>query len=160
MKKGKIFSLISLPLIILGIILLFFLDPKIILMSIFSILLLVGYIIYKEKIGQELIVAFILAFALTSYYSYVYASSNIMIGKINLFPLISWTFGLVFLREVYERLNKDKFSIILLIYILGLFIVEYIGYYLLEIRLNSNLPSLLGLGIIHAPTEIRYFIYL
>jgi len=119
---------------------------------------LIAYVIYKEKIGQELIVAFLIAVTLTSYHYYQYTTVNLMFGKLNLFPLISFTFGFVLLREAYERIKgKYKLVIATLIYLLVLFSVEYIGYNFLGIKLDSNYPSLLGLDFMHAPTLMKIF---
>jgi hypothetical protein len=84
-----------------------------------------------------------------------------MIGKINLYPVVSWTFGLVFLREIYERLKvKHKFIKTTLGYIVALIILEYIGYTFLGIRVSSNFPGLWGFDFMHAPLVIKivYFV--
>ncbi|MEK6910485.1 MAG: hypothetical protein AABW82_01815 [Nanoarchaeota archaeon] len=120
--------------------------------------LILSYSIYKEKIGQELIIAFLMALIITSYYVYLYNLGNILIGRINLFPLVAWTFGLVLLREIYERFRvKHKFLIIVSIYWFILLVLEYIGYYTFGIRLNWNYDSLFGLGIIHGPNFLKFF---
>jgi hypothetical protein len=80
-----------------------------------------------------------------------------MVGRINLFPLISWTAFLVIMREIYEKLQKPKFAKICAIYIASLFAVEYVGYWLMNIQLNSNYPSLFYMGIMHAPIGMKLF---
>ncbi len=158
MKKRDKLVYLAVFLIVFSVIASFLIDLKLALMISFSIFLIAGYRIYKEKIGQELIIAFLFALIVTSYYIYEYTTTNISIGRINFFPLISWTFGLVILREIYEKLKiKHKLVISSLIYIICLFILEFIGYYILNIRLKTNLSSLLGLGIIHAPIGIKLF---
>jgi len=158
MKKIEKFIYIAIGLSIIAIIAGFFIDSKTVMMILFALLLLVGYVIYKEKIGQQLVIAFLMAIALTSSYYYEYNSFNLFIGGINLFPLICWTFGLVVLREIYEKVKiKNKFLIVSIIYIIVLFLVEYIGYYLLKIKLNSNFPSLFGIGIIHGSIGLKLF---
>ena len=157
-SKLRIISYMIIILIILAIITSFFIDIKLVIITSSSIILLASYIIYKEKIGQELIVAFLFALIITSYYIYEYTTLNIIMGRINLFPLISWTAGLVLLREIYEKLKlRNKLTAITLIYIFSLFFLEYIGFYILNIKLKTNLPSFLGLGIIHAPLPIQLF---
>lgn len=161
MNKIKRLAYVSIPLVIFAIISCFFIDVKTVIIVLFSLLLLVGYIIYKEKIGQQLVVAFIISIAITSYYFYEYTTLNIMVGSLNLFPLVSWTFGLVLLREIYERLKwKYKFVIITLFYVVVLIIFEYIGYNFLDIQLNSNFPSLWGINAMHSPLilKIIYFV--
>jgi hypothetical protein len=158
MKKIKKLVKYSILLLIFSVFLYFFIDIKEVMIILFSLLLLTSYGIYKEKIGQELIIAFLISIAWCSYYFYEYNTNNFFIGKINIFPLICFTFGLVFLREIYERINgKYKFFKISFIYLLGLFLVEYFGYYLLNIRLITSFPSLLNLGIIHAPFIMKLF---
>ena len=158
MKKIKIFILIELIAVILFPIAVIFFDIKLSLSILFIIILICNYSLYKEKIGQELIIALFMGLIITSYYIYEYKSQNILIGRINLFPLISWTAGLVLLREIYEKIrNKHKFLISSLIYIIALFSIEYIGYYIFNIKLNTDFPSLLRLGVIHAPLGMKLF---
>ena len=158
MRKIKKFSSIAILLVLAAAFAALFIDIKTILIIFLTSLLFVGYVIYKEKIGQELLVAFLFAAFITSYYIYEYTTSNILLGRINLFPLISWTFSLVLLREIYERMrNKHKIILISLFYLFVLFILEYLGFYLAGIRLNSNFPSLFGSGIIHAPLPMQIF---
>jgi hypothetical protein len=91
-----------------------------------------------------------------SFHFYEYTTPNLFIGKINLFPVISWTFGLVLLREIYERLHhKYKLIYLSIAHVITLFLVEYIGYYLLNIQLKTSFTSLLGTGIIHAPLWLK-----
>ncbi|GMQ95080.1 MAG: hypothetical protein BMS9Abin13_190 [Patescibacteria group bacterium] len=120
--------------------------------------LTVAYVRYKEKIGQELVVAFLIAFFWTSYYHYEYIGNNIfLLDKINLYPLVLWTGGLVFLREVYERIAKWKFLSTVLLYWLVVVLIEAIGYYVLNIRLVTQYPDLFNLGIIHIPPVSQIF---
>lgn len=157
-KKIKKFVYIAVLLIIISIIAGFFINIKTVMVISFSLLLVVGYIIYKERIGQQLIIAFLIAIAWTSYYFYEYTTSNLFVGQINLFPLLSWTFGLVLLREIYERMKgKYKFVQVTILYLAVLFIVEYIGYNFGGIQLSSNFPALPILGIIHGPLLMKIF---
>ncbi len=158
MTKRKSIIFLELSAIALSLILAIFLDIKIVFSILLLFLFITNYFIYKEKIGQELVVAILFALIITSYYIYEYSSTNILIGRINLFPLVAWTAGLVILREIYEKLNTShKFLAISLFYITTLFTIEYIGYYIFKIRLNTDFPSLLRLGIIHAPLGMKFF---
>ncbi len=158
MKKTKKLIQWFIPLVIFAVLFSFFIDIKQVIVIFFSLLLLVGYVIYEEKIGQELIIAFLISIAWCSYYFYEYNTTNLIIGKINIFPLTCFAFGLVILREIYEKIKgKHRFIKISFIYLIGLFLVEYIGYYLLNIRLITSFPSLLDLGIIHAPLIMKLF---
>lgn len=158
MKKSKslIYSLIILTIVTLSLI--FFIDVKLVITIASALLLIILYICYKEKIGQEGVIALLFALVITSYYLYEYTTTNILIGRINLFPLLAWTVGLVILREIYEKLKtRHKFLLISLSYISALFLVEYMGFYIFKIQLNTDFPSLLRLGIIHAPLGMKFF---
>lgn len=160
MKKHLRLIYSSIFIFLVSITILLITDIKFGLVIFFLAMLVNAYHIYKEKVGHEIVVAFLFALIITSYYVYEYTTNNIMVGKINLFPLVSWTFGLVLLREIYINLHgskKSNFIKISLLYLLGLFIVEYLGYHLLNIQLNSNYPDLFNLGVIHAPLGMKLF---
>ena len=135
--------------------------------KLFLILLALGVIIllyvrYKKKIGQELIVAFLIALAWTLYYPYEYVGdSEYLIGNsINLYPLTLWTAGLVILREAYEHIQTArwlKFLYITLAYWFVLGLIEAFGYYTLGIRITPSYPSLFGIGILHNPFFAQIF---
>ena len=81
-------------------------------------------------------------------------------GKINLFPLICWSGGLVLLREIYEHIKIKsalKFVLTCLIYWFLLFSLEYFFYNFLGVRLNSNYSGLLGMNFIHGPIGMKAF---
>jgi hypothetical protein len=157
-KKEKRFLSIAFIISLFAVLSSFFLEIKFILIIYFSLILILGHIFYKEKITAELIIAFLIALAWTSYYTYKYTTSNLLIEKINLFPLVCWTFGLVLLREFYERMSgKLKLLRVTILYLIILGFTEFIGYHLLGIRLNSNFPGLLGLDIIHGPLTLKIF---
>lgn len=157
MKEQK-YLYFSIMMIVIAVILAFIIDIKAVLVILFLLLLAGGYITYGNKLGREIVIALLFALVDTAYYIYNYTSNNIMLGSINLFPLVSWTAGLVMLKEVHDRLKiENKFLVVCLGYWIGLFAVEYIGYYLLGIQLNGHNPDLLGMGIIHIPTITKFF---
>lgn len=135
--------------------------------KLFLIILALGTIIvlhvrYKKKIGQELIVAFLIAFAWAAYYPYEYiGNSEYFIGRsINLYPLTLWTTGLVILREAYEKIQTTrwlKFFYITVLYWFALGLTEAFGYYALGIRVTTSYSSFLGLGILHLPRYAQIF---
>ena len=155
-KKLKRFLKIAFPLVILSILAAFFIDIKTSIIGLLFLLLFAAYSIYKEKIGEELIVALIIALSWTSYYFYEYNSGNIFIGDINLFPLVCWTFGLVVLREIYEKIGgTSRFFRIIALYWITLFVIEALGYYILGIHLDSNYSGMFG--VIHGPLIMKIF---
>lgn len=141
---------------------LFFININLVLILFLSFVLVEAYLIWKEKIGQELIIAFFISVFITTYFTYEYQFFNLMIGKINVLTLVCWTAGLVFLREVYERINikRFKFLKICLLYFIFLLIIEYVGYNFLGIRLNSDYPGLFGFNLMHSPVFLRVFYFL
>ncbi len=123
-------------------------------------LLIFAYLEYKDKIGQELVVSFLFSLFIVSYFNYDYFSSNLFIGKLNLFPLIGWSGGLVLLREIYECIKVKplgKFILTCFIYWFLLFFLEYIGYNFGGIRLSSDYPGLLGFNFMHASLLMKSF---
>lgn len=155
---SKIFLYFAIGLFFLAVISSFLIEIKLLLVLFFALLLLASWFFYKEKIGQELIIAFLFGLFITTYYHYEYSVSNLFLGKITLFPLICWTFGLVLMREMYEKIHVNyRFFLVSIVYWAVLFLVEYAGYYLINIRLNSAFSSLFGLGIIHAPIGMKVF---
>jgi len=115
---------------------------------------------YKKGIGQQLIVAFLIAFSWVNFFSdyYIYKETNYAILGINLFPLIAWTVGLVFLREIYEKMkSKDRLLKASIIYIIFILFLEYFGYHFLQIQLNFDFPGLFGFNLMHIPLFGKIF---
>ncbi len=138
----------------------FFIDVKTAMIILFLLILILEYIIQKKKIGKIIIIALFFALFITSYYNYEYTKDNIKIGHINLFPLVAWTMGLVLVKKVYDKTKGNKylkFAKICLTYWIFLFSLEFLGYWIFGIKLNSNFSSLLGLGVIHAQFGMKLF---
>jgi hypothetical protein len=156
-KVGIIVFSLFILLILIGIMSIY-IEIKALLMFVSGFLLMVSYSLYKKRIGQEVVIALLISSIITSYYVYEYSSSNLFIGRINLFPLILWTTGLVALREIYLKIEvKHKWIVFSLLSIASVVLVEYIGYYLFNIRLSWDFPGFFGLGILHAPTFLQFF---
>lgn len=112
---------------------------------------------------KKLLIAFLHALFITvlwtSFTKYEYIGSNYYIlNRINLFPLVLWTIGLTTLYSLHTSI-KTKYPLfhITVFYLVALGLLEAFGYYVLNIRLNSNYPSLFNLGIIHAPVYMKMF---
>ncbi len=163
MLKNKIsLALLSYTAFLISIIsiILLKIDIKVKVMAIVLSLIIIFYLNYREKIGQELIVAFLFSLFVVSYFNYNYISANLFLGKINLFPLISWSGGLVLLREIYERINLKfgwKFITSCLIYWFLLFSLEYLFYNFLGVKLSSNYSGFLGINLMHGPSSMKAF---
>ena len=124
--------------------------------------MIVLYVRYKKKVGQELIIAFLIAFAWAAYYPYEYiGNSEYFIGRsINLYPLTLWTAGLVIFREVYEKIKITywlRFLYITIAYWFVLGLIEAFGYYALGIQVTTSYSSFLGLGVLHVPLFAQVF---
>jgi hypothetical protein len=133
-------------------------DTKLVITWLVFVALGSAYALYRRSVGQEMIVAFLFALVITSSQQYVYDTPNLLVGHINLYPLIVWTAGLVALREVYERIHLPyRWLISSALFLAALFMVEYVGYYFLGIRIAGQYPSLLGTGVIHGPPVIHLF---
>lgn len=160
MKKGELLVYSISVVLFIFISLWFSVEFKIALTFSFLNLLIISHMLYKEKVDREILVAFLFALFVTSYHRYEYTTVNLFIGRINLFPLTSWVVGLVVLREVYKKIKiRWPKALVLssLLYLFVLFSLEYLGYHFLGIQLNSSYPSLLNLGVIHAPIVLKFF---
>jgi hypothetical protein len=161
MKNRVLFWYGIVSCVVIFVSLLAFVDVKLSAIISFICVIFVGHTIYSDRVDKEVFVALLFALFVTTVYFYEYAGLNYFIWRINLFPLVMWTAGLVLTREIYLRLKIDnhylKFSLLVLLYIIMLFALEYIGYYYFSIRLNSNFPSLLGIGILHGPIGMKAF---
>ncbi len=95
----------------------------------------------------------------TFFNRYEYVGHNtFLFDKINVFPLVLWTVGLTLLYIVHTR-KQTRYRLLFttIFYLVAIALVEAFGYYILNIRLNSNEPSLLHTGIIHAPVHMQIF---
>lgn len=122
-------------------------------------LLLLALLRYKKNIVLPLCIALTVSAIWTAVYRYEYIGENMFLfGRINIFPLTLWTFGLTSLYILQTRaVRKRNFFLLVCAYLVLLFALEAIGYHLLHIRLASNFPGLLNLDIIHGPTMLQIF---
>lgn len=113
--------------------------------------------------GKNTAYAFLLALFITILWTYFnkyeYVGNNVyLFNTLNVFPLVLWTIGLTILYIVHTTFKtKHPLLSITVFYLVCLFALEAIGYHILNIRLNSNYPSLFNMGIIHAPTHMKFF---
>lgn len=115
--------------------------------------------IKKSRTRVAFFAALCIAAAWTWFNTYEYVGSNTYIfDRINIFPFVLWTLGLTLLFLVHENTRgRFRFLKTALFYLIALGILETFGYYILNIRLNSNEPSLFNLGIIHAKPHMKFF---
>ena len=163
-RKNNLFWIIVIASLVIAVVFGFFADPKLVMVILFFILLIITYIFYRKnhgkKIIKETIIAVLMSLALVAYGCFEYTNPTLTFGILTLFPLVAWTIGLLTLKQIYNLQKKHKFLFTTLYYIIGLFLIEYIGYYILGIQLDSNYPGIPGLNIIHAPLaqQIAYIL--
>lgn len=113
----------------------------------------------KKSIFSAFLLALTISAVWTYFNKYEYVGNNVyLFERMNVFPLVLWTLGLTLLYIIHTKM-KTKYPLfhITVLYLVCLSIIEAIGYHILNIRLNSNYPSLLGLGIVHAPVHMKVF---
>jgi len=119
-----------------------------------ALFVILGVFAYKNKIGQQAIIAlFISALWVSKAGFYDYSGVNSYFLGLNLFPLFAWTAGLVFLRELYEKVRwrPNKFFKVSAVYVICILVVEYIGYNYMNIQLAAGYPGLFGFELMHMP---------
>lgn len=135
------------------------LDSKILVMVLAGLLL--AYLIarHRQKVWVPFTLALVMAALWSLYFRYEYDGKNIFLfNRLNIYPLTLWTIGLTVLQFVSHKLSsRYRLALAIIFYLLFLLSAEAIGYYLLNIRLDSQYTSLLNLGVIHAPTSMKIF---
>lgn len=109
---------------------------------------------YKKAIIQEAIIAALISLSWVILSGiYIYKGQNFIYFDVNIFPFILWTLGLVILREIYEKMKNTDYALIKVtaLYWLLLIAIEYFGYGMFAIQLDSNYPGLFNLPFLHAP---------
>jgi hypothetical protein len=97
-----------------------------------------------------------------SYYGYNYNVSFLNFAHVNWYSLFLWTGGLFATIRIYrflaERIAIQPVPIFLtwFFYFVGLWAVEFVGYYMLRIRLVTDEGSLF-LGVIHGPPILKAY---
>ncbi|MFH0869598.1 MAG: hypothetical protein V1866_00900 [archaeon] len=89
---------------------------------------------------------------------YKYRGKNYYVFGLNLFPLVSWTLGLVLMRILYDAIDHPyKFIIICFCYWLILPSLEYVGYHCFGMRLTCDYPGLWKSDLMHAPAYSKAY---
>lgn len=127
-------------------------------------LVIIGYWLYyrPKDVSKELLLAVAIALLwVTQSGLYGYREINYSLFGVNLFAFISWTTGLVIVKEWYESVNwKNKFIKFTLLYMVLMVAVEFIGYNFLGIKLVTHYEGIFGLEAMHMPIfgKIYYLI--
>jgi len=124
-----------------------------------ALVILVGVLFREQtRIIRPAIIAFLISLIWTSIYRYEYVGENIFLfGYSNIYPLILWTVGLTCLAFMYERRHRRNIFLMGALYIVLLFVCEWVGYHLLGIRLRSNFTGIGNLDIIHGTPVMQVF---
>ena len=137
---------------------LFFFDPKTGVTWAAFVFLLAVYVFVRKRIDTVLVLAMLFALFTNIVNDYTYTTFNLIFFGVNLFSFVSWTAGLVLLREVYDYFNfRFKWIVISITYLALLILFEYIGFHHLGIELDNDYGTLLGLGVIHGPPIMHIF---
>ena len=91
--------------------------------------------------------------------TYNYAHPSLHFGKVPLFPLLAWPYGLTLVLFWSGRLARwlgvtstvGRIAVGYGIFAPSLVAVEWVGYQFCDIRLSSSHPGFLGLDCIHIP---------
>lgn len=111
------------------------------------------YIKHVRDVKKELAIAALISLAWV-YMSglYIYKESNYVFLGLNIFTFVAWTTGLVLLREIYEEFPaKSRFVLATILYLALIPTLEWIGYNVWMIQLNSDFAGLFGLPLMHMP---------
>ena len=81
---------------------------------------------------------------------YDYKDSNWLLFGINFFPVLLWTVGLVVYRKLFDAGSMNLWQM-WVFYIFALLIIEYIGYHVMGIQLDSDFSGVFGTDILHVP---------
>lgn len=127
---------------------------------IIATLIALSYIVYRLR--QDVTAQLWLAFSITLAWVvlstlYVYEGDNYYLWGLNLFPLVLWTAGLTFYREIYEWAQErfgagwNTYGGVVALYLVVILVIEFVGYNLLDIQLASTFPGLFGMELLHLP---------
>ena len=106
--------------------------------------------------------SFIVSLVWVSSYGYKYNVAFLNSPFVNWFSFTLWTAGLFSTIRIYrffaERISRQSVVIIImgLVYFVSLWIIEFVGYYMMKIRLTTSYDPLL-FGVIHGPTVLKCY---
>jgi len=121
-------------------------------LAVFGLVFLVFMLKKKDILVELFIAALISAVWVLINRLYIYDDINYIILGLSIFPWICWTAGLVLAKEFYEWMNfKGKFFVMLIVYWIGVIVLEYVGYNYFGIQLASEYVGLFGYNLMHMP---------
>ena len=112
-----------------------------------------------------ILLAAIMSMIWVCWYNYDYNSHDqIKIGRLNLMTWVAWTVGLLavgmwwfYLAETSGLSFIQRLGITAGLWFIVMLLIEWIGYNVLNIRLKSDYPGLLGLELMHGPAYLKVY---
>ncbi len=122
-------------------------------------------VVLRRVFGFPIAAPYSIALAISAAYlhfwgdAYEYAHPSLHFGRVPMFPLLAWPFGLTLLLFWSGRLARwlgvtstpGRIAVGYGVFAPGLVAVEWVGYQFCDIRLSSTHPGFLGLDCIHIP---------
>lgn len=163
-KKTKLGIIFECSLFILFLILFPFFRKDILIFSFYVIIYFYTIRFKRDSIkylGLSTLIAIIWVYIAKDYY--IYTPDMATLFGLDVYPLLTWSLGLLALRELYDYIkpkNTTKAIIIITIsYIAALIILETVSYHIIGFR-NSSLETYPGLPIcdcIHVPLFMQIY---
>lgn len=111
-----------------------------------------------------LIIASIISFFWVWFYNYNYTCFQIKIGRLNVMTFLAWTIGLTLVGLWWDYINKNtdwsftkRFIITGLLWFVAITSLEWVGYHIMKVQLNSNYPGLFGMDLMHGPDYLKLY---
>lgn len=123
---------------------------------------LFGCVYFAHRYPQIFAVAFTMSLTWVLFYGYSYkGTTKFKIGRINIIPLLAWTFFLMLFWQIYNGLQTKygttcALLVCGLLYYFGLFIIEWIGYHILGIKLAPSFQAM-PFNVIHGPWYMKLY---
>jgi hypothetical protein len=102
--------------------------------------------------------ALIVAFLVNVFVPHVYVTPDRfqLLDTFSVFSFTAWTAGLTLFGWLARRYRGAfRWPVLIISYVIGLLLIEYVGYHLMGIMLTGNQPSLLGLGVLHGDIRLH-----
>jgi len=114
--------------------------------------------------SRLLIIASIISFLWVWFYNYDYTCFQIKIGRLNLLTFLAWTIGLTLVGLWWNYINNNtnwsfakRFLITAALWFVAMITLEWVGYNIMKIQLDSDYPGLFGLDLMHGPDYLKVY---
>jgi hypothetical protein len=120
--------------------------------------------VFAFPVAAPYLTALVVAVAYLHFWgeTYKYTHPSLHFGRVPLFPLLAWPYGLTLLLFWSGRLARwlgvtstvGRIAVGYGVFAPSLIAVEWVGYQFCDIRLSSSFPGFLSLDCIHIPPEM------